>query len=458
MKEYNLVLFCMMCLFLHNVLFSLENIRERIVFLLFHATFFTFILARPFIGAVRGEKWWVIQGIADVKFAIVAIILSLLFIFLGAFWGDKVILHKCFAEMETGIMSKSEFRKILQNISMVLFFGTYGFAVIKEIEKLTFMIGKDYLEYYTSFQSQLPGAFHTVASFMEYALCIFLATLPSKRKSLVPLILFWMVGIPDLIIGIRNPIMLNSLFVLVYYCYRNGDIGREEVWLGRLEKVGLSISVPFALAFMSAMTKVRSGGNLVFTNIIQMIGNFFYGQGVTFEVLMMGYRTIPKLPNTGTYTFGGIIDYIMYGSIGQILWGNNPLPPGNNVLVATEGHSFAHNMSYLSLQTDYLKGKGWGSSYLLEVYADFGYLGLSIFSFALGVILACMFGLMRKNFWMRIFALVSLLSIFFMPRAEATGWLTFIFTIQFWVCVIFCFMLSRLLVKYYCMRKENKNV
>ena len=40
---------------------------------------------------------------------------------------------------------------------------------------------------------------------------------------------------------------------------------------------------------------------------------------------------------------------------------------------------------------------------------------------------------------LRVLVLMSLTSIFFIPRAEATGWLTFIVTLQFWLCMAICF-------------------
>ena len=36
--------------------------------------------------------------------------------------------------------------------------------------------------------------------------------------------------------------------------------------------------------------------------------------------------------------------------------------------------------------------------------------------------------------------LVSLTTFFLIPRAEATGWLTFIITAQFWVCIAACYL------------------
>lgn len=178
-----------------------------------------------------------------------------------------------------------------------------------------------------------------------------------------------------------------------------------------------------------------------FTNPFIMIKKFFWAQGVTFDFVAMGYghrRNLPDHPYKN-YTFGGIIDYITHGQMGQILFGTSGFPDGNNLITARESNSLAHNLSYVILKDRYLNGQGVGSSYLLENYLDFGYIGVVLFSLVLGGLL--IFGMywMKKNILLRTIVLVSLTSIFFMPRAEATGWLTFIVTLQFWLCVALCF-------------------
>lgn len=458
LRSYNVILISIISLLINNILFSLERINERIVFLLFHITFFTFLLSRPLIKALNHKRWWYIDGVYDAKFALSAIIISLLSLFLGAFIVECIL--GTVRQYESKQKKYQEiFSNILQNVALVVFIIAYIFCCIEELEKLSFMSGKDYLEYYTSFQSVLPCIVHTLASFMKYALCIFLATLPSKIKCFFPLLLFWLSGIPDLIIGMRNPIMLNSVFIFVYYCYRM-YINQEEKWIGKCEKGLLAIGIPSALIFMGKYSQIRGGETVIKTGIMQSIIDFFYGQGVTFDVLMIGYRSLPYLPHDewGSYTFSGIIDYILYGSIGQKIFHLGTLPSGNNIINATIGHNFSHNMSYIALGEEYLKGKGWGSSYLLELYADFGYMGVAIFSLILGAILLKCFGVFKHSLLGKVFMFNILLTIFFIPRAEATGWLNFIVTLQFWVCLLGCWMLSKICIKgYYIFKRESMN-
>lgn len=39
-------------------------------------------------------------------------------------------------------------------------------------------------------------------------------------------------------------------------------------------------------------------------------------------------------------------------------------------------NSLAHNLAYVYRKDEYLAGNGNGSSYLLEIFADYGYIGV----------------------------------------------------------------------------------
>ena len=443
-KNFNILCVSMMILLLHNIIYAFENIKERVLFLMLHVTIFTFLISRPFIGMIRGEKWWLSssQTAENICFSINAILLSMLFVFIGAkieqyFHKKSEKIYK-FKEEES---RKIKFRNNLQVVSMIAFYITVCFFLVQEGEKLLYMQGRSYVEYYTGFHSQLPGMFYTIASFMKYSLCVFLATFPSKKRAFIPLFLFELSAIPELLIGVRNPIMLNSIFIFLYYVIR--DIyEKKQKWIGKIEKAILVISIPASLIFMTVYAYIRSGVAIAQKNIFKLFFDFFYGQGVTFNVLSIayGYRNnLPEFP-WRNYTFGGMIDYIVHGRIGQMLFGTDPLPEGNNWTNGTLSNNFSHNFSYLVRKDEYLNGQGWGSSYLIETYVDFGYIGLIIFNLILGILLIYMLKRFGRNTLLDSIFLLSLTTIFLIPRAEATGWLSFIITAQFWACILACYL------------------
>ena len=272
--------------------------------------------------------------------------------------------------------------------------------------------------------------------------------MPRKWRAFPPLLLYVITGIPSLLIGMRNPIIQNLLFVLAYYVFRNLTDNREK-WIGRFEKVLIVVSIPIGIVFLTAVSFIRSGMKIDM-GILKFFTDFFYGQGVSINVLSRGYgyqNNLPQFPFRN-YTFGGIIDYFLHGTLGQHLFGNQPLPSYNCYENARQSNNFSHALSYLYLKDDYLNGQGLGSCYIMENYVDFGYMGVILFSLVIGVLLIFFMRGMKKNVLLNTIILVSLTGIFFIPRAEATGWLTFICTVQFWICVGGCWLAAWILGKW----------
>lgn len=449
--RFNVILCGVLSLFLSNVFFGFADGKNRVIFLFFHLTIFTFLLSRPTISMLRGDCWWYFDFSA-VCFALNALFLTLLFLRLGVMVGDEILKkHRSSQKVSSSVkkpLYEYDFRRSMQVVSFVFFIITMGVYLLLQLEKLQFMQGREYAEIYLSFQSAYPAPVQTLGSMMKYALCIFLATLPSKRMAFLPLALYFLSAVPSLLIGMRNPIVLNAIFIFIYYFFRD-VLGDEERWLGTGEKLFLIIAVPLALCFLGAYNYMRDGVASSL-GVVGTLIDFFYKQGVSFDVLCMGYSAIPDLPDviSKIYTLGPFENYFYYGPVGRFLFHTTPLGSQNSELVAVYGYSFAHSMSYVA-HPGYLSGHGWGSSYLLESFADGGYWGVVFVSFLFGLSFQLSMLALRKNILWRTILFVSLLNLFFVPRAETTGWLLFIVTVQFWLSIIFCYFLSGLCSRRY---------
>ena len=446
LSNFNIILCGVLSMFLSNLVFCFLEVKSRSILLILHVTLFTFLLSRPTISMFRGNEWWYFDD-ESVYFALNALMLTLAAIRAGASFCGSIIKSK--NKTVTPVTSsladnKESFIYCLQTVAMVFFFLTMAFYLIKQGEKLVFMSGRDYEEYYTSFKSQLPSVVYTLSAMMRYSLCVFLATFPSKAKAFIPLALYFISEVPTLIIGLRNPIVLNAIFVFLYYILRDA-LGDKQKWIGKIERWAIVLIVPVAMVLLSAYNYLRQGQSADM-NVFESIVDLFYKQGVSFDVLCMGHNAIPDLPDVidKNYTFGGIIDYIKHGSIAQNFFGAIDLGSHNSELLAVYGSSFAHSMSYVA-HPRYLEGEGWGSSYLLETFADWGYIGILVFSLVLGAITVWMLSGMKKGVLLRTVILVGLTNLFFIPRAEATGWLSFLFTVQFWLAICFCYFCATVL-------------
>lgn len=438
--DFNIALIGILLIYFTNIVYSIQNFSKNFVYFFMQITIFTFLLARPFIGLCGGIDWWnsAYQAKENIWFALKLLLLTETALLLGSNIADGIYGTKRRTNKKSE--GKSKMLEEMRVVSLIIFLVSVFFYLLEQIEPLVTIGTGNYLEYYTGFSSKLPGIVHTVASFMKYSLCIFLATLPSKRIAIVPMVLYVFSTLPSLLIGVRNPFVLSLFFSLSYFLLRDYLLDNKK-WIGKIEKGMIVICTPLLMAFMVIYASVRNGGGIKIENFLRMISEFFYGQGVSFDVLCIGYGYIPglKILKPINYTFGGIIDYLYRGTIGQVIFHTEPLTSYNSTFNAEHSNSLSHALSYLSMKEQYLKGRGRGSSYLLEVATDFGYIGVFIFSLLLGAILIYMVYGFGKNILINTIILVCLQNIFFIPRAEATSWLTFIVTLQFWMCVAGCY-------------------
>ncbi len=444
--NYNVSVCGILLLFLCNILHFCLQWKTSVICFFFHITLFTFLISRPTIGLFKGYEWWWSYEHKTVTFVLCALFVTMVCIRFGAYLSNKFAKRKSNAVPKPifDTTDKAGFNYTLSFVSVAFFVLTLVAFFALEAEKLVFMQGRGYEEYYSSFETTMPVYIRALGSMMRYALCIFLATLPKKKPAFLCLTFYVLSAVPSLIIGMRNPIVQNVLFSLLYFIVRD-IIGDRDKWIGKKERLCIIIAIPFALLFLSAYNYIRDG-ETASLGIWDSIVDFFYKQGVSFDVMHKAFEAIPELPNEvpKIYTFGGIIDYFLHGSIAAALFGAMPIGTQNSVIHAVYGNSFAHSMSYI-VHPDYLSGHGYGSSYLLETYADMGFIGIILFSTVLGALMVGFVRLIGKGVLTRTVILTCLTSIFLIPRAEATDWLTFLFTVQFWLAVAFCFFCAKVL-------------
>lgn len=498
-EPYQGLLGAVVCLWGGNMVYALERLQERILFFWLHVTLFTFLIGRPVITVLRGQQWWD-YGHENVMFALVSLLATLLFLYLGALLGQQRVLRlrrgqlgepclqkerlgePCLQRGQSGASCLQKgrsgepclrqgqrgkpclrdgrqegsfaraFRYYLGWVSQIVFYLSLLFTFMLGQEKIAYIADHTYYEYFAEFKSRLPYIVYELSTLTRYSLCFFLACLPKKSRAFPALSLYVLAAVPELIVGERNPIVLRVLFALSYYVlrdlYQEQDLvcrdlgeGTERPWIGRLEKTALLVGIPCGLVFLGMMNYMREDGVAKRLGLLDTIVDLFYKQGVSFQWLALGHGAIGDLPGKGSfhYTFGSFIDYFAHGSIAQRFFGAVPLGSNNSLVKATLGHSLAHHMSYLLMgPEEYLAGHGCGSSYLLELFIDHGYLGICVFSLGLGYLLLLGPELARRHTFIFALLLLCMTNLFLIPRAEALGFLTFVLTLQFWMAAAIC--------------------
>lgn len=453
---YNIMLTGILLLFFHNVLYCCEGLKSRILLMVFNITAFVFLYIRPVIDMLRGNRWWKDFSAEAVQFTLTALFLNMLFLFAGALLAEAVLERR-----EKGWAGKcsrapadrygGRYRENLQIVSLVMFYLTMACFLLAEADKLSYMSGREYVEFFTSYVPRLPSLITVFADMMPFFLCIFLGTMPAKSLTFPPMCLYLLSALPSLKIGLRNPIVLNAIFIFLYYFLRDA-MENTRKWIGRAEKLLIAIIAPVGVVFLGAYNYIREGTQMTGGGgLWDLIVDFFHKQGVSFNILHIAYDKFPVIESFGSrnYTFGSYIEYFQHGAIAQMLFGASSLGPGNNLVRVTQGSSFAHTMSYAALGEEYLAGHGYGSSYLLETYFDYGWLGMILFSLLLGFLLLYFVYWFRRNCWTAALVLMSLAEIFLSPRSAALEWSDFVVTVPFLFAVCFSHFGAGLCVKSY---------
>ncbi len=456
-NSFNIMLVSVAMMWSCSVMYCFENWDSRMLLLMFNVVVFVFLMGRPLIDLFYGSKWC-FSGYNANFFAVTSIYLSLISLMFGQWLGECKNCRKSGIVREhhddPGAFQKSEYIRNLGIVSLLLFYVSVVFLFAVELEKLLYMRGRSYEEIYVSFKTNLPYVVNALGSMCKYFLCIFLATMPSKRESLPPLALFIISNVPCFLIGGRSKLVVGFIFVLVYFMIRD-ILDDGEKWFGATEKFLILVGSPIALAFLGAYNYVREGKKIAPSGFFDLIVDFFYKQGVSFEVLKIGYNTIPKIKYTGfvNYTFGEVVDYLLHGTLAQVLWGAESLGSGQTQKLGLNSSLLANRMAYTASKTQFLKGHGWGSSYLLDTYADWGYIGIVVFSMLLGWLFARMIFYFKKGVFPATMVLLVLTSIYYCPRSSATFWMSFVVYAQCWVSVALCFLCAGICTKKYSIRR-----
>ena len=186
---------------------------------------------------------------------------------------------------------------------------------------------------------------------------------------------------------------------------------------------------------MGFLNYARDGQGIGNMSIFDLLIDFIYKQGTSFGVLARGFIYESDLPTKvfRNYTFSPIIEYITKGNLG-ILFGGKPFVSANNSIeLALESDRYAHNLSYIVLKEDYLAGHGIGGSYIMELYTDYGMIGLLLFSIIMGVVFIFMMkAAYKSSILLFSITLLILNNLFFMPRGGFSESFFSIVTLQFW--------------------------
>ncbi|HFI0624884.1 TPA: O-antigen polysaccharide polymerase Wzy family protein [Streptococcus suis] len=385
------------------VLYCFRDLPKHFTLFSFMITFFTFLLGRDATYLLLGARSFRI--ITDESASIHAywsLLVSLLFIFLGYCFTQESSLLKI---RKIQAQPSVAYTSAIRNVAKYSFYFTYIFLGIALIYQIKYVISVGYLESYSSLEAGAgtPNFISRLSSFSPFLFFIFLATKPSKKESFLPILLYFVYGLSTLLTGQRFPVIAVVLFLMNYYVFRN----REEKWIQKWHITATLISIPLVLSGLFLMDYIRLSKVVESVNFFDSIFNFFAVQGGSINVIKYAYLYRDSLADTPFYSFNSIRSNIL--NINEF--------SGNTVQHALYGSSMAHRMSYIIYgEYAYIHGRGSGSSYIAELFHDFGYFGIAIGSMFYGYLIKKISLIKFNHFFKNAFQLAMLSPLFLAPR------------------------------------------
>lgn len=316
---------------------------------------------------------------------------------------------------------------LLQRICLFLFYLSVPFVVLVNLYIALYVKTFGYYTYYTDFSAVLQAnpllyAVSKMEIVMDVSFCTFMATFPPKVKFKLPFIFYLMVLVISLGTGQRSTLILGLMLLFVFFAYMN-NLFPAEKWMSKKHVYIFLLVLPVLAILGSFINLKRFSGDIKDFSPRQAFVDFFYDQGVTSYVVKRAYELEDQIPKDQIYT----LEFLYSGLPARLL--GNKVIHGNSEEHAMHGNSFTHSLGYVVLGKSYLRGAGTGSSYIAELFFDFGYAGVILGSMLYGWLLSLFYKSTKtNNVLVRALSLIVLTRIIWACRASFSGFLSYLFS------------------------------
>ena len=432
---------CALLLWINAFLYSIDKLGKRSLLFVFLIAFFVFLMGREIVEQFFGYK--VEQFEINVNtHAWKCLVLSL-----ATLWFSYIVFEKRNDKVDqiSRIKETNSYiheNLLIEKIAFYLFVVSWVFAVTSRIIVGKYVSSTSYWDYYTGYSEYLSGniilyIISKLELVMPVALSLFMASIPSKKRFALPCIMYvFYLGL-SILGGQRSTFMLGVMFLAFYFLFRQ-EINPEEGWFKRKHIFIGVLLLPVLAYLLTAWSYWRGGVEAEGITVFNGFENFLYDQGVSLNAVKNAYKFRAQIPRQ-VYS----LEFLHSGIWARIL--GITVYHGNTIEHALYGGSLTHSLGYTVLGTTYLAGVGTGSSYIAEVFFDFGYIGVILGNIIYSIVLANANRIGRKNNTYTValrFYVVN--QILWAPRASFTGFIGTVFTPTTVAAFVAVFFLDKL--------------
>lgn len=386
--------------------YSLFDLKNRLLLFIFTSSFFVFLIGGHFVYEYFGLELKHYLGYEYYLHSNITMLVSLIFVLLGFLMNNHLTSKKL--KLETKRRKLNSFFD-LPNINLIkliakfLFYITFIASMIILLDKVVFVIQNSYHQYYVNYRNTLPFIINVLGNMNIYFFYIFLATLPSKRETIFIFSIQLLYASLSLFTGRRTDFVITVVFLMFYFGFRHFKSEKKD-WINRKYIIRIIYALPVFFFLLYIFNFIRLGLNPTSISLNELFFGFFQQQGFSSSVIRLGLYHKDSLRHDAFYSFFGLVKYFRTNSLFLLFYkpNYNFSYIGNSIDFALYGNSLAHSLSYIVLR-NYLSGFGVGSSYIAELYHDFGYFGIIFGNLIYGVIISKISALWMKtktyNIW-----------------------------------------------------------
>ena len=398
------------------VLYAWKDLKNRAGYFVFLLAFFLFLLGGEFFELYFGypQDYNFIKSLDT--HAYLCLLVSLSFLQLG-FWGlDYFALRKQPAVLQPRKIRKpfrmrvGYYAKLAMCICIIPYFW-------KTLDAGLYTLRNGYLSYYTTYQSRLPGFIEVLSELYTMFFFIYLATMPQKKKCLLPLGLYLLNGALGMLSGRRISFGVAVLVVLFYVLLRHKREPKAG-WINKKVLVIGAIACPLLILMLHMQRYLRYGDAVEGSGILDMICSFLSQQGFSINILKL-QKELEGDP-LGCTSLYYTIHYLRGNVITRHLF-QFPMEyyTQRTVETALQTNCLADYIMYMVDAEDFFAGYGLGTSYIAELYHDLGFFGIAFGSTLYGALLNWLFSTKYYSYWKLVAGLMMLEEFVILPRYGA---------------------------------------
>ena len=433
--------------------YCLQDYSKNIFFMCFLCSFFIFLISGDYVEYIFDKHYYRQFTPESIEFAHIAICLSMIFLAIGYFVTSarkNRKFRKLINDVSKRNISNEEFLARIRKASLVIFYIAIGIMIIDRISAVVYVLANGYFSYYLGYKSILPNFIVQLGDFAPMGLCFFLATFPSKEQCKWPIRIYILYAIIGFLVGQRGILVYNMVFIIGYYLYRNTHYNDDNTtWISKKLLLIIILSIPFALVGLMAYGYIREGNEVVYNSFGDTIVSFFVNIGSSSMCIKYGYMYKPQIPGFKLYSFGNLLNYLKYSPLFSWFNGINQVPM-HTAEYALQANNLDAFLSYISMPSRYLSGQGMGSSFIAELYVDFGMIGIALGSFFYGYLFKKISAMDKEKWILTSCQLYILLTLMKTPRGSFGVFLSEICNLTFIAALFLVYALAGT------MRKENR--